>query len=90
MTMHPSSMIYHVLSDEKLKELIALAAVEAKQKTEEPLTKHGAAKYLKITIRTLDQWIHDGKLPVKLIHRVKGCNNAYFFASELEGYLKKL
>lgn len=53
---------------------------------EEPLTAKQAAAYLKITEWTMRDRIKKGSLPASLIHRSGG--TVYFFASELEQYLK--
>lgn len=54
---------------------------------EEPLTKQGAAKYLKVSLTTFNRRLSDGGIPSKYIHRNGG--TLYFFASELETLLKK-
>ncbi len=66
---------------------IVLREVAKLRSIEEPLTKAGAAKYLRITVRSLDRRIENHDLPTSLIHRNGG--TPYFFASELEQYLKK-
>lgn len=66
---------------------IVLRKIEERRAIEEPMTKAGAAKYLRISVRTLDERIATGKIPTKVIHRNGG--TPYFFASELENLLKK-
>jgi hypothetical protein len=59
-----------------------------KIKTAEPTrTKAQAAKYLQISVQTLEKRFRDNELPASLIHRNGG--TPYFFESELEQYLKK-
>jgi excisionase family DNA binding protein len=60
----------------------------SKMKTVEPtLTKGQAAKYLQVSRQTLEKRFREGDLPASLIHKNGG--TPYFFASELEAYLKK-
>lgn len=56
--------------------------------SEDPLTKDEAAMYFRISIKTLEQRIKDGKLPTSLIHRNQG--TVLFYKSELETYVKSL
>lgn len=53
---------------------------------EEPLTVKQAAAYLKVTEGTLWKRIDRGAIPTSVVHRSGG--GVYFFASELEAYLK--
>lgn len=75
--------------DKFKRELSGFVAIEMDKakRIERPLTKDAAAEYLSISVRTFDQRIADGKIPTKLIHRNGG--TPYFFASELEAFLKK-
>ena len=54
---------------------------------EKPMTTREAAAYLRITEKTLWERIRKGKMPADLVHRSAG--SVYFFASELEAYLKR-
>lgn len=54
---------------------------------ETPFTAREAAAYLRITEKTLWERIRKGKMPADLVHRSAG--SVYFFASELEAYLKR-
>lgn len=51
---------------------------------EPPLTKKEAAKFLKLSTRTLDRYRAEG-----LIRAVKGRGKVFFPTEELEGFLKK-
>jgi excisionase family DNA binding protein len=65
------------------------AEVVAKMKTiEDPITKTEAAKYLKITYRTLNRKIDEGVIPTSLLHRIDG--TILLYKSELEAYVKSL
>lgn len=55
--------------------------------TEETLTRKEAARYLKIGIKALDKRIQSGQIPKRLVHKNGG--TPYFFASELEQFLKE-
>ena len=54
---------------------------------EKPLTRKGAAEYLGIGVKALDNRIQRGVIPSRLIHKNGG--TPYFFASELAELLKK-
>lgn len=89
--MFPASVL-HVMSDEQLDKLI-LEAVQRgyelgqKKPIEKPLTKQEAADYMRIHVNTLDGYFRDKILPTSLRHYVGGC--IYFFASDLEAFIKK-
>lgn len=65
---------------------MVLKRVTELNKVEEPLTKVGAAKYLKVALSTFNKRLSNGDIPSKYIHRNGG--TPYFFASELETLLK--
>jgi len=83
-----------VIQPSDFKQLIAEIAAEVikevvKSMTAEPtLTKSQAAKYLQISVQTLEKRFRENELPTSLIHRNGG--TPYFFASELEQHLKKI
>lgn len=54
---------------------------------EKPLTRREAADFLKIKLSAFQNRINRGDIPAKLIHKNGG--TPYFFASELEQFLKK-
>lgn len=89
--MFPSPVL-HVMSDEQLDKLI-LEAVQRgyelgqKKPIEKPLTKQEAADYMRIHVNTLDGYFRDKTLPISLRHYVGG--SIYFFASDLEAFIKK-
>jgi hypothetical protein len=67
--------------------MLVLKEVAKMKAVEEPLTKEGAAKYLHVSVPTLERRLRENDLPPSLIHRNGG--TPYFFASELEQHLKK-
>lgn len=54
---------------------------------ERPMTKKQAAKYFSCSVGTFDKKFKNNKLPAKFRHYNGG--TPYFFASELEAFLKK-
>lgn len=55
---------------------------------EEPIDKEGAARFLKIHVKTLERKLKSGAIPTKVIHRIDGL--IYFFPSELNQFIKSL
>lgn len=91
MTMLPNTVL-HVMSDEQLDKLIREAIQRGfelgqKKPLEKPLTKKEAAAFLRIDPWTLDRRFKSGKIPLSLRHVVSG--SIYFFASELEAFIRK-
>jgi hypothetical protein len=91
MTMLPTNIL-HVMSDDQLDKLIQKAIQEGfekgqKRTIEKPLTKQEAANYLRISLSTLDERFRSQALPTSLRHYNGG--TIYFFASELEAFIKK-
>lgn len=91
MTM-PLASVLHVMSDDQLDRLIQRAMQEGfqqgqKKSYEKPLTKKEAAAFLRINPWTMDRRFKTNKLPASLRHVVDG--SIYFFASELQEFLKK-
>jgi hypothetical protein len=91
MTM-PLASVLNVMSDEQLEKLLKKAVQEGielgqKKPIEKPLTKEEAARFLRIEPRTLDLRFQTHRLPVSLKHVAGG--SIYFFASELEAFIKK-
>lgn len=87
-----NSHIVYQVSGEQLKELISevreTVIEEMKEKGwEKPLTKKQAAKFLSISEGRMDVKFREGQLPLKLRHT--GTGTIYFFASELESFIKK-
>jgi hypothetical protein len=87
----PASILYQI-SESDLEKLILKAEERGfelgqKKQIEKPLTKEGAAKYLSISEGTLDERFRTGKLPARLRHTNGG--TIYFFASELEEFIKQ-
>jgi len=91
MTPNTATILYHV-SENDLNTLIMKAEEKGfdkgqKKPFEKPLTREEAAAFLRITARTLDNRIKSNVLPTDLRHYNGG--TIYFFASELEAFLKK-
>lgn len=91
MTMLPTSVLYQI-SESDLEKLIIKAEEKGfergqKKPFEKPLTREEAAAFLRIEAATLDRRFKSNKLPLSLRHVVSG--SIYFFASELEAFIKK-
>lgn len=86
-----STVVYQV-SEDLLDKLIIKAEEKGfekgqKKPIEKPLTREEAAKYLRIDPTTLDRRFRNRKYPLSLRHSCGG--TSYFFASELESFIKK-
>lgn len=57
---------------------------------EKPMTKKEAAEHLNITYATLERRIRNSVYPDYLVHKDPVSGHLYFFASELNQYLKSL
>lgn len=84
--------ILHVMSDDQLDKLIQKAIQEGfergqKKPFEKPLTKKEAADYMRVHIKVFNKRFKSGELPANLRHYNGG--TIYFFASELEAFIKK-
>lgn len=83
----------YVLEQEDLNKIIEKVVEKVAQETkkwqlvEKPLTRNEAAAYFKISPITFDRRLKNGTLPSSL-RRYNG-GTIYFFASELEAFLKK-
>lgn len=91
MTMLPTNIL-HVMSDEQLDKLIQKAIQEGfekgqKKPIEKPLTTKEAAAFLRIGLSALYRRIQTNALPTTLRHYNGG--SIYFFASELEAFIRK-
>lgn len=91
MTMMPANVLYHI-SENDLENLIIKALEKGfergqKKPIEKPLTKQEAADYLRVHVTTFEARIRNRKLPLSLRHINGG--TTYFFASELEAFIKK-
>lgn len=88
----PIMMNAQISVDEKFliefREMIRAEIGKAKSEAvEKPLTREEAAAYMRIDPVTLDRRLRKGTLPMSLRHHNGG--TLYFFASELEAFLKK-
>jgi len=91
MTMLPGNVLYQI-SDNDLEKLLMNALEKGfergqKKPIEKPLTREEAAAFLRIEPLTLDRRIKNNVLPTTLRHYNGG--TIYFFASELEAFIKK-
>jgi len=91
MTMLPGNVLYQI-SDNDLEKLLMNALEKGfergqKKPIEKPLTKQEAADYMRIHITTFDDRFRNNVLPTTLRHYNGG--TIYFFASELEAFIKK-
>ena len=91
LTMLPTNILYQI-SENDLEKLIIKAEEKAyergqKKPFEKPLTREEAAAFLRIEPATLDRRIKSGVLPATLRHYNGG--TIYFFASELENFIRK-
>lgn len=89
--LYPNNVLYQI-SEDLLDKLIIKA--EAKgfehgqaKPLERPLTKKEAASYMRLHIKVFNKRFKDGVLPATLRHYNGG--TIYFFASELEDFIKK-
>lgn len=90
--MHPSTVVVYQVSKDLLDELILKALEKGfergqKKPIEKPLTKQEAADYMSISLSSLDERLRNGYLPLSLKHTIHG--TPYFFASELENFIRK-
>lgn len=70
-----------------IEEFRAEAAKIKAANIEKPMTRQAAAKFLSCSVQTFDNKFKNGDLPIEFRHYNGG--TPYFFASDLEAFLKK-
>lgn len=69
-----------------VRDIVAQVVKEMNLVVEAPLDKTGAAKYLKISVKTMERRFREGDLPASLRHHIAG--SIYFLPSELHEFIK--